>query len=128
MLSATDSKGAQLPNGGRIQLQMDMSIVGVEGDRDSVVINASGLPASSFPQTVNGVATGPNAAVRMGLGHNALEWLTVRDAVNGQANIDTGLQSLDPGTAYIRVAHIASTGSFRGLNIQNFGPQTSGQT
>lgn len=107
---------------------MDMSIVGVEGDRDSVVINASGLPASSFPQTVNGVATGPNAAVRMGLGHNALEWLTVRDAVNGQANIDTGLQSLDPGTAYIRVAHIASTGSFRGLNIQNFGPQTSGQT
>jgi hypothetical protein len=74
------------------------------------------------------VATGPNAAVRMGLGHNALEWLTVRDAVNGQANIDTGLQSLDPGTAYIRVAHIASTGSFRGLNIQNFGPQTSGQT
>ena len=128
MLSATDSQGVQLPNGGRIQLQMDMSIVGVEGDRDSVVINASGLPASSFPQTVNGVATGPNAAVRMGLGHNALEWLTVRDAVNGQANIDTGLQPLDPGTAYIRVAHVASTGSTRGLNIQNFGPLTSGQT
>ena len=128
MLSATDSKGVGRPKGGRIELQMDMSISGVNGDRDAVVINASGLPASSFPQTVNGVVTGPNAAVRMGLGHNALEWLTVRDAVNAQANIDTGLQALDPGTAYIRVAHVASTGSFRGLNIQNFGPQTSGQT
>ncbi|RSL18859.1 hypothetical protein EDE15_4464 [Edaphobacter aggregans] len=128
MLSATDSKGAARPNGGRIELQMDMSMVGVEGDRDSVVINASGLPLSSFPPTVNGVVTGPNAAVRMGLGHNALEWLTVRDAVNGGANIDTGLQAFDPGTAFIRVAHVATTGGARGLNILNFGPQTSGQT
>lgn len=127
-LSPTDSKSAQRPNGGRIELQMDMSIAGVEGDRDAVVINASGLPLSSFPQVVNGVAIGPNAAVRMGLGHNALEWLTVRDAVNGGANIDTSLQPLDPGTAYIRVAHVASTGALRGLNILNFGPQTSGQT
>lgn len=128
MLSVTDSKGAQRPNGGRIELQMDMSIVGVEGDRDAVVINASGLPLSSFPQIVNGVAIGPNAAVRMGLGHNTLEWLTVRDAVNGGANIDTSLQPLDPGTAFIRVAHVASTGSTRGINILNFGPPASGQT
>jgi len=128
MLSVSDSRGAERPNGGRIELQMDMSIVGVEGDRDAVVINASGLPVSSFPPIVNGVAIGPNAAVRMGLGHNALEWLTVRDAVNSGANIDTSLQALDPGTAFIRVAHVASTGSARGLNIMNFGPQTSGQT
>jgi hypothetical protein len=77
---------------------------------------------------VNGVATGPNAAIRMGLGYNALEWLTVRDAVNAGANIDTGLQAFDPGTAFIRVAHLATTGATRGLNILNFGPQTSGQT
>jgi hypothetical protein len=64
----------------------------------------------------------------MGLGHNALEWLTVCDARNAQANIDTGLQPLDPGTTFIRVAHVASTGSTRGLNILNYGPQTSGQT
>ncbi len=128
MLSVADSKGAERPNGGRIELQRDMSIVGVDGDRDAVVINASGLPLSSFPQIVNGVGIGPNAAIRMGLGHNALEWLTVRDAVNGGANIDTSLQALDPETAYIRVAHVASTGSTRGLNILNFGPATSGQT
>jgi hypothetical protein len=64
----------------------------------------------------------------MGLGYNVLEWLTVRDAINGGANIDTGLQAFDPGTAFIRVAHVASTGSTRGLNILNFGPPTSGQT
>jgi hypothetical protein len=64
----------------------------------------------------------------MGFGHNSLEWLTVRDALNAQANIDTGLQSLDPGTAFIRVAHVASSGSARGLQVINYGPQTSGQT
>jgi hypothetical protein len=128
MLSAVDAAGVTRPNGGRIQLQPNMSLIGVEGDRDAVVINAFNLPTTSFPTSANGVATGPNAAVRMGLGHNSIEWLTVRDARNGQANIDTGLQPLDPADTYIRVAHVASTGSTRGMNILNFGPQSSGQT
>jgi hypothetical protein len=124
LLSVSDSNNLPRPKGGRIELQPDMSIIGVEGDRSLVVINAINLPKSSFPTGANG----PNAAVRMGLGHNALEWLTVRDTVNGQANIDTGLQPLDSGTAYVLVAHIASTGSARGLNLINYGPRTSGQT
>jgi hypothetical protein len=62
------------------------------------------------------------------LGHNALEWLTVRDGRFAQANIDSGLQPLDAGTAFIRIAHVASSGSTRGLNVLNFGPLTSGQT
>jgi hypothetical protein len=122
MLSVTGPDGVPRPKGGRIELQPDMSLKGVEGDRSAVVISAFNLPASSFPQTA-----GPNAAVRMGLGHNSLEWLTVRDARFGQANIDTGLQALDPWTAVVRIAHVASTGSTRGLNVLNFGPQTSGQ-
>jgi hypothetical protein len=128
MLSASDPNGVPRPNGGRIELQRDMSLQGVEGDRSAVVINAANLPASSFPMTTHGVATGPNAAVRLGLGYNSLEWLTVRDAAAGQANIDSGLQPLDRGTAYLRIAHVASTGSVRGLNVLNFGPATSGQT
>jgi hypothetical protein len=128
MLSASDPNGVTRPKGGRIEFQPNMSIVGVEADRGAVVINAFNLPASSFPQTVNGVNNGPNAAVRLGLGVNALEWLTVRDARNAQANIDSGLQPLDPGTAYIRIAHVDSAGSTRGLNVLNFGPQSSGQT
>jgi hypothetical protein len=128
MLSTLDPNNVARPKGGRIELQSDMSLMGVVGDRTAVVIDAFNLPASSFPQTVNGVSTGPNAAVRLGLGKNALEWLTVRNARFGQANIDSGLQPLDPGTAYIQIEHVASTGSTRGLNLLNFGPQTSGQT
>jgi hypothetical protein len=123
MLSATDPNGVPRPKGGRIELQRDMSLTGVAGDRSLVVIDAFNLPASSFPQTA-----GPNAAIRMGLGHNALEWLTIRNARFAQANIDSGLQPLDPDTAFVWIAHVASTGSVRGLNLLNFGPQTSGQT
>jgi hypothetical protein len=128
MLSASDSNNVPRPKGGRIELEPDMSLVGVTGNRDAVVISAFNLPDSSFPTDADGVATGPNAAVRMGLGHNAVEWITIRDARAGQANLDSGLQSLDPGTAFIRIAHVSSTGSARGLNLLNFGPQTSGQT
>jgi hypothetical protein len=103
-----------------------MSLMGVEGDRDAVVISAIDLPPSSFP--TNGIPAGPNAAVRMGRGRNAMAWLTVRDARFGQANIDSGLQALDPGDTFIRIAHVASSGSTRGLNVLNFGPATSGQT
>lgn len=125
VLSVNDPQNVPRPNGGRIHLQPDMSLKGVEGDRSAVVISAINLPAASFP--TNGSPAGPNAAIRMGLGHNALEWLTVRDARFAQANIDTGLQPLDPGTAFVRIAHVASTGSVRGLNVLNFGPLTSGQ-
>jgi hypothetical protein len=125
MLSVSDPNGIPRPNAGRIHLQRDMSLRGVPGHTSAVVISAFNLPQSSFP--TNGVPAGPNAAVRLGLGRNALEWLTVRDARFAQANIDTGLQALDPGTAFVRIAHVASAGSVRGLNVLNFGPLTSGQ-
>lgn len=128
LLSVSDGAGVARANGGRIELQADMSLRGLEGDRTAVVIDAVNLPASSFPQTVNGINLGPNAAVRLGRGRNTLEWLTVRDAWLGQANIDTGLQPLDPGPAVVRIAHVASTGSTRGLNVLNFGTLASGQT
>ena len=120
MLSPTDSSGHSRLKGGRLELQRDMSIVGVVGDRSSVVINAFNLPATSY------LGLGPSAALRTGIGTNAVEWLTVRDARFGQANIDTGLQA--PGVAYIRIAHVAATGSARGLNVLNFGPAASGET
>jgi hypothetical protein len=121
VLSPADSHGVSRPNGGRIDLQRDMSLAGLEGDRGAVVIDAFHLPASSLP-------SGRNAVIRMGLGHNAIEWLTVRDGRFAQANIDTSLQPLDPDTAFVRIAHVASSGSVRGINVQNSGPQASGQT
>jgi len=102
MLSATDPAGAARANGGRLDLLENMSLMGVEGDRNAVVIDAINLPSSSYrvPIVV--------AAVRLGRGRNSIEWLTVRNAVNGMANIDTTLQW--QGTAFVRIAHVASTG------------------
>jgi hypothetical protein len=48
VLSAVDGTGAPRPNGGRIELQQDMSLYGDAGDRSAVVIDAGALPASSF--------------------------------------------------------------------------------
>ena len=115
MLSASDPFGAARPNGGRLDLQANMSLVGVDGDRSAVVVDATNLPANSYL-----VGTRRVAAVRIGRGRNSIEWLTIRNALFGTANIDTTLQS--PGTAFVTIAHIASTGSQRGLDVLNFGP------
>ena len=121
ILTVNDPQDTPRPNRGRLDLQEDMSLIGVKGDRSAVVIDAFNLPASSYTGR-----PGPHAAVRLGRGSNSLEWLTVRDAVNGQANIDSGL--IFPGTAYVRIAHVASSGSARGLNVLNFGPAASNET
>src|SRR3954454_19450026 len=44
MLSVNDPMGAPRPNGGRLQLQQDMSLLGVVGDRGAVTIDANDLP------------------------------------------------------------------------------------
>ena len=121
MLSAIDSSGVPRPNGGRLELQEDMSLVGVIGDRDAVVINAINMPSSSL--------TGgpiPLAPIRLGRGRNSVEWLTLRDAKFGLGNIVNGLTY--SGTPHIRIAHIASTGAAYGVSFFNFGPAFSGKT
>jgi hypothetical protein len=114
MLSATDPFGAGRANGGRLDLQENMSLIGVDGDRSAVIIDAVNLPASSY-DVVTPTITIPAAAIRMGRGHNSIEWLTVRNARLGTANIDTTLQS--QGRAFVTIAHVASTGSKRGLDV-----------
>lgn len=121
VLSPKDQNNVNRPNKGRLDLLLDMSLTGVVEDRSAVIIDAGGLPATSFTGT-----PGPNAAVRLGRGTNSVQWLTVRNAINAQANIDSGLQM--PGTAYVTVAHCESYGSTRGLNVLNFGPGASGET
>jgi hypothetical protein len=115
MLSVNGAGGVARPNAGRLELQENMSLKGVVGDRGAVVIDAINLPLSSF----NSAPPVPlTAAIRMGRGTNSIEWLTVRNAVNGIANITTDI-NLTP-TTYIRVAHIASSNSQRGIDVRNF--------
>ncbi len=121
MLSANGPGGLLRPNRGRLELQENMSLQGVAGDRGAVVIDAMNLPASSY--SAPPIPT--TGAIRMGRGSNSVEWLTIRNAVNGQAGIETDLNS--PGTAYIRIAHIISTNNARGIDVRNFGPTAAGR-
>lgn len=121
MLSATDPNGSPRPNGGRLEFQHDMSLIGVIGNREAVVISAINMPSSSL--------TGgpiPLAPIRLGRGSNAVEWLTLRDSKFGLGNIVNGLAY--SGTPHIRIAHIASTGAAYGISFFNFGPTFSGKT
>ncbi len=113
MLSVNSAGGVARPNGGRLELQENMSLRGVVGDRGAVIIDAINLPLSSFNSAppISRVA-----AIRMGRGTNSIEWLTARNAVNGFANIGTDLAST---TTNIRVAHVASTNGQRGLDVRN---------
>ncbi len=119
LLSATDSGGAARPNGGRLELQENMALRGAAGNRGAVVIDASNLPASSYTTPI--VNTG---AIRLGMGTNAVEWLTVRNAVNGGAGIIIHLSA--PGTAFARIAHCVSTGNQRGVDIRNVAASATG--
>jgi hypothetical protein len=120
-LSRFDGSGQLRPNDGRLELQTNMSLHGVEGDRSAVVIEAIGLPTASLSG-----GSVPLGAIRVGRGRNALEWLTVRNARGGQGNIVTTLD--DGNTFYFRVAHIASTGSGNNLSIGNLGAASAGRT
>lgn len=120
MLSVNASDGTARPNGGRLDFQENMSLTGVHGDRQAVVIDAINLPASSF--TAPPIAN--VGAIRLGRGTNAVEWLTIRNS-RGAAGIETTIVS--PGTAYIRIAHITATNNLRGVDIRSFGAAAAGR-
>jgi hypothetical protein len=112
VLSATDDASGARPNGGRLELQLDMSLYGVTGDRSAVVIDASGLPAASF-----NVSFGRTAAIRTGRGSNTIESLTIVGNPAAAAGIATELTGT-PATD-VRVAHVLTSGSSRGIDIRN---------
>jgi hypothetical protein len=113
-LSTTDAGGAPRPNGGRLELQADMSLYGVVGDRSAVVIDAARLPASAFA-----VPFGRTGVIRVGRGSNAIEWLTIAGNPNAAAAVETDLPGASP-TA-IRVAHLVAGDSARGVDVRNVG-------
>lgn len=120
VLSVNDAAGIARSNGGRLELQRDMSLYGVTGDRSAVVIDATGLPASSF-----NVPFGRTSPVRIGRGSNTIEWLTVQGNPAAAGGIATEL----PGTpsTWIRVAHVISGGSSRGVDVRNVGAANAGR-
>jgi len=125
VLAASDEGGAARPNKGRLELQRDMSLYGVTGDRSAVVIDATGLPASSlsFPQPQQ--PTNRTAPVRIGRGSNTIEWLTVFGPASAAAGIAAELGGT-PSTR-IRVAHVVSGGTSRGIDVRSGGTGMAGR-
>jgi hypothetical protein len=120
VLSGTDGGGGARPNGGRLELQQDMSLYGVTGDRSAVVIDASALPASAF-----NVSFGRTAPVRIGRGSNSIEWLTIVGNAAAAGSIATELTGT--ATTDVRVAHVLAGGSSRGVDIRNVGAAMIGR-
>ena len=119
-LTRLDRLGAARPNGGRLELQADMSMSGVAGRRDAVVIDSSDpVTGPSFE-----IDNGNGGTIRMGRGRQTVEWLTVVGGVNAAAGVQTDLVG---GTPVLRIAHVLCTGSVRGIDVRNFGPAGAGR-
>jgi hypothetical protein len=97
-----------------------MSLSGVTNDRSAVVIDASGLPNSSFL-----VAFGRTGPVRIGRGNNSIEWLTIMGNEFAAGGIETDLTGTP--TTEIKVAHVVSGGSLRGIDVRNIGATMVGR-
>ena len=132
-LSTKDAGGVPRPNGGRLHLQTDMSLFGVVGERSAVVIDGSLLLGSLFT-----VPWGRTGIINVGLGSNAIEWLTIAGNPAAAAAIETDLVATDedgtPIPTTIRIAHVVAGGrlmaggtldiekaSARGVDIRNIG-------
>jgi hypothetical protein len=120
VLSANNAAGVARANGGRLELQQDMSIYGITGDRSAVVIDGTGLPASSVS-----VPFGRTGPVRIGRGSNTIEWLTVLGNSAAAGGIATELAGTS--STRIRVAHVVSGGTSRGLDVRNVGSVNGGR-
>jgi hypothetical protein len=114
-------------NGGRLELQQGMALQGMSADPTATVIDAQALGKAQLQVTVDGqpVTTG---AVRVGLGNNSLQSLTVQNAnaTNGAAGIATDL--VGDSVAYVRIASVVARNNARGLDVRNFGTAATGRT
>ena len=108
---------ASFPNGGRLELQTDMSLRGQPGQTDAVLIDQSSLPASSFRLT----PTVSVAGIRMGRGTNSLEWLSVKGgsiAANPLAAIESDLLGSETNVTISHV-YLDCNGSRIGILFRN---------
>jgi len=109
------------PNNGRLELQTDMSIFGVTGHPEDVIIDSSD-PVNGPSFALGG---GNGGTIRIGRGRNSVEWLTVIGGSNSAAGVQTDLVG---APAVLRVAHVVSRGSVRGIDVRNLGPAGAGRT
>jgi hypothetical protein len=116
------------PNGGRLEMQHNMSLVGQAGNAGAVIIDVTGLPAASYviPPTTTyptQLRTGP---IRIGNGYNVIEWITftndptniIRSMIQTDIVAKQNASDVAP-LAKVRIAHTIIKNSSIGLNILN---------
>src|SRR4051794_16887388 len=107
------------PNGGRLELLRNMSLMGQQGDPGSVVIDVSALPRSSVTIETS-LGTLRTGVVRMGNGNNSIEWMTLQsDGKNEDLRsiIQTDIAATQ--IARVKIAHTIVQGADIGINIAN---------
>jgi hypothetical protein len=106
-----------LDHRGRLDFQRDMSIVGVAGYPNMVIIDASLIPASAYQWTPQ-LRTG---AIRMGLGDNYLESVTIQNTLGNTNNIRSLIETdlIGTPTAYVNISNSVLRGASIGLAISN---------
>ena len=127
LLPGTYSLSANYPNGGRIELQKDMALQGQPGHPESVIIDASALPANSFNPPL-GFPAARTGAIRMGKGNNAIQWLTIKGNATSQALsvIDTDL--IGDSACHITIEHTIVSGGRIGIDLRNVGLANKNRT
>lgn len=108
---------ASYPNGGRLELQIDMSLRGQPGQIDAVLIDQSSLPFASFRLS----PTVTVAPIRMGRGTNSLEWLSVKGgsvATNPLSVIESDLLGTETNITISHV-YVDCNGSRTGILFRN---------
>ena len=113
------------PNGGRLEFQHNMKLVGQPGHPELVIIDATNLPLSSFTIQPTTLRTG---VVRMGNGRNEIEWITLQ---NDPAHMIRSIIQTDivaTATTQVRIAHCIIKGSSIGMSIINREASSNGRT
>ena len=108
---------ASYPNGGRLELQTDMSLKGQPGQIDAVLIDQSSLPFASFRLS----PTVSVAPIRIGRGNNSIEWLSVKGgavAANPLSVIESDLIGSETNVIISHV-YVDCNGSRTGILIRN---------
>jgi len=108
---------ANYPNGGRLELQMDMTLRGQPGNSETVLIDESALPISSYRLS----PTITVAPIRIGRGMNSIEWLSVKGgplAVNPLATIESDLIGTKTNVTISHV-YVDCNGSRTGILFRN---------
>lgn len=132
-LSATNAAGAPRPNGGRLELQTDMSLRGLVDDPSAAVIDPYPLPDPSFRDSR---IPGRTGVIRIGRGSNAIEWLTIGGGGSEEGNrfaaaaIETDLVEAGddgPRPARVRIAHVIAGGVARGVDVRNITATMAGR-